>query len=170
MLGGLLKFPPFWRHRRPAQWFSACNPLTPTRFFPLLRPGLPAKASFPAGDGPASVAQAAMIGKPGLHAPGFASWWRNMRLERADRAFSRFRFRNRTSWIPCSKPIATARGLHPRGESLAGLKKALADGLLRPGERAILDSTAHALKFAEFQNHYFQNTFGPEFEIKPHPN
>ena len=39
--------------------------------------------------------------------------------------------------------------------------------LVAPGETAILDSTAHALKFAEFQNRYFQDDFGPEFEIIP---
>jgi threonine synthase len=53
------------------------------------------------------------------------------------------------------------------GESLAGLMSALKSGLLNPGETAVLDSTAHALKFAEFQNRYFENGFGPEFEIVP---
>jgi len=45
----------------------------------------------------------------------------------------------------------------------------LALGLIKPGDRAVLDSTAHALKFAEFQNRYFEDDFGPEFEIKPKP-
>jgi threonine synthase len=35
------------------------------------------------------------------------------------------------------------------------------------GELAILDATAHALKFAGFQDMYFQNSFGPEYEITP---
>ena len=55
------------------------------------------------------------------------------------------------------------------GESLAGLRSALASGLLRSGDRAVLDSTAHALKFSEFQNRYFDDDFGPEFEITPKP-
>ena len=53
------------------------------------------------------------------------------------------------------------------GESLAGLKAALAKGLLKSGDKAVLDSTAHMLKFADFQNMYFEDNFGPEFEIVP---
>ena len=53
------------------------------------------------------------------------------------------------------------------GESLAGLKAAIAHGLMRKGERAVLDSTAHALKFMDFQNMYFTNTFPPEYEVTP---
>lgn len=34
-------------------------------------------------------------------------------------------------------------------------------------ELAVLDATAHALKFAGFQDMYFQDGFGPEFEITP---
>ncbi len=55
------------------------------------------------------------------------------------------------------------------GECLAGLKAALAHGLMRPGERAVLDATAHALKFADFQNMYFTDTFPPEYGITPDP-
>ncbi|MDR2504095.1 MAG: threonine synthase [Deltaproteobacteria bacterium] len=52
------------------------------------------------------------------------------------------------------------------GESLAGLREALACGLMRPGEYAVLDSTAHMLKFADFQNRYFADAFTPEYAIK----
>ena len=38
---------------------------------------------------------------------------------------------------------------------------------MEDGELAILDATAHALKFAGFQDMYFQNSFGPEYEITP---
>ena len=55
------------------------------------------------------------------------------------------------------------------GESLAGLRRALAMGLLKSGDPAVLDSTAHALKFAEFQNLYFEDAFGPEFGVKARP-
>ena len=53
------------------------------------------------------------------------------------------------------------------GECLAGLIKAKELGLMDRDELAILDATAHALKFAGFQDLYFQDGFGPEFEITP---
>ena len=53
------------------------------------------------------------------------------------------------------------------GESLAGLQKALDAGYIRPDEVAVLDSTAHMLKFAVFQDMYFNDSFDPEFNINP---
>ena len=53
------------------------------------------------------------------------------------------------------------------GECLAGLLKAKELGLMEEGELAVLDATAHALKFAGFQDMYFHDGFGPEFEITP---
>jgi len=53
------------------------------------------------------------------------------------------------------------------GESMAGLKKAVQEGYVGPGEVGILDATAHMLKFITFQEMYFQNSFAPEFNIKP---
>ena len=55
------------------------------------------------------------------------------------------------------------------GESLAGLQVALDNGYVTAGETAILDSTAHALKFADFQDMYFQNRFPDGFAIQPNP-
>ena len=55
------------------------------------------------------------------------------------------------------------------GESLAGLKAAVAAGLLDRDEVAVLDATAHHLKFIGFQEMYFENTFPPEFEVTPKP-
>jgi len=55
------------------------------------------------------------------------------------------------------------------GESLAGLQKAVEAGYVLPGELGIVDSTAHMLKFAVFQEMYFQDRFDPEFRVKPHP-
>ena len=55
------------------------------------------------------------------------------------------------------------------GESLAGLQKAVKAGHIRTGEEGILDSTAHILKFALFQEMYFNDNFGPEFNVKPKP-
>jgi threonine synthase len=55
------------------------------------------------------------------------------------------------------------------GESLAGFTKALRQGIVKQHEVAILDSTAHALKFADFTNMYFGKGFPKEFDITPHP-
>jgi threonine synthase len=55
------------------------------------------------------------------------------------------------------------------GESLAGLRVAVREKLLHPKEVAVLDATAHHLKFIGFQQMYFDNTFPPEFEVVPKP-
>ena len=53
------------------------------------------------------------------------------------------------------------------GESLAGLMKAKEHGYIDRREIAILNSTAHMLKFISFQQMYFDDAFPPEFEVKP---
>ncbi len=53
------------------------------------------------------------------------------------------------------------------GECLAGLFKAKEMGLMDAKELAILDATAHALKFAGFQDMYFRNAFPAEYGIVP---
>jgi len=53
------------------------------------------------------------------------------------------------------------------GECLAGLVQALEQKIIDHNYCTVLDSTAHALKFAGFQDQYFQNTFSDEFEIVP---
>jgi threonine synthase len=53
------------------------------------------------------------------------------------------------------------------GECFAGLLRAKEAGLLEPGELAILDSTAHALKFIGFQEMYFTDSFSRDYEIAP---
>ena len=55
------------------------------------------------------------------------------------------------------------------GESLAGFRAALKEGVLSPGEVGVLDATAHHLKFIGFQQMYFDNAFPPEFEVTPKP-
>jgi threonine synthase len=114
-----------------------------------------------------SVAQAAMIGNP-------VSMPRVLKLAQAyERRAGQARFfvvqveeqdimdmmltANRRGHVACTQG----------GESLAGLKKALALGLMDQDGVAVLDSTAHALKFADFQNRYFEDDFGPEFEVRP---
>ena len=55
------------------------------------------------------------------------------------------------------------------GESLAGIRRAVEQNKV-PGNRvAVLDATAHALKFATFQEKYFTDRFEPEFEVNPKP-
>ena len=53
------------------------------------------------------------------------------------------------------------------GECLAGLVQAVKAGHVTNDETAILDSTAHVLKFAGFQDLYFEDRFPPEFHIEP---
>ncbi len=53
------------------------------------------------------------------------------------------------------------------GECLAGVRRAVAEKKLDPERLAILDATAHALKFAVFQEKYFSDSFEPEFEVVP---
>jgi len=55
------------------------------------------------------------------------------------------------------------------GESLAGLVRAKEKGIVSNSDIAIVDSTAHAIKFSGFQEMYFANSFPDEFEISPNP-
>ena len=55
------------------------------------------------------------------------------------------------------------------GESLAGLKAAKAHGLIEDSDYCVLDSTAHALKFMDFQNMYFSDSFPAAFGVTPDP-
>lgn len=115
-----------------------------------------------------SVAQAAMIGNP-------VSMPRVMRLVEQYRGIGgvdsvqviqvseqeimdSMLTANRNGHIACTQG----------GECLAGLRKAAGERWLA-GKRAILDATAHALKFAGFQEKYFADNFEPEFEVTPKP-
>ena len=53
------------------------------------------------------------------------------------------------------------------GESIAGLRKAVADGLVDPGRSFVVDSTSHQLKFSNFQQMYFDDDFPADYEITP---
>ena len=52
------------------------------------------------------------------------------------------------------------------GESLAGLVGAVRRGVITNRDVAVVKSTAHALKFAEFQEMYFQQQFPPEYKVQ----
>ena len=56
------------------------------------------------------------------------------------------------------------------GESLAGLMVAIQNGDVDAKETAIVDSTAHALKFAGFQDMYFQDSFPDGYAVRPKPD
>lgn len=55
------------------------------------------------------------------------------------------------------------------GECLAGLLEARKLKLIGRNDHAVLDSTAHSLKFSGFQDTYFRNAFEPEYEISAKP-
>lgn len=53
------------------------------------------------------------------------------------------------------------------GECLAGLLRAKELGLVDKDETAVLDATAHSLKFSGFQDMYFTNGFPPAYGVTP---
>lgn len=55
------------------------------------------------------------------------------------------------------------------GECLAGMVTAVKQGLIDDSHSVVLDSTAHALKFSNFQEMYFENRFPEEYEVIPKP-
>ncbi len=116
-----------------------------------------------------SVAQAAMIGNP-VSMPRVIELVKEYNLKaREKRIFvvqvneqeimDAMIIANRNGNIACSQG----------GESLAGLQKAVRVGVVGPSEIGVLNSTAHVLKFSVFQEMYFNDSFDPEFDIKPKP-
>ena len=55
------------------------------------------------------------------------------------------------------------------GECLAGLHKAIDLCMVDTVETAVVDSTAHAMKFAGFQDLYFRNAMPAAFNVEPNP-
>jgi threonine synthase len=116
-----------------------------------------------------SVAQAAMIGNP-VSMPRVIHM-----VERYNRTAGRqhvfFAAVTEQSIMDCQ--LAANRNGHIActhgGETLAGLRAAREHGWVGSGDIAILDSTAHALKFSGFQDMYFENRFPAEFGITPNP-
>ncbi|MBQ9452431.1 MAG: threonine synthase [Desulfovibrio sp.] len=117
-----------------------------------------------------SVAQAAMIGNP-VSFPRVRTLAERFVEKGGERAFQVMRvteqqimdamiMANRHGHIACTQG----------GECLAGLINAKLLGLVAADEHAVLDSTAHALKFAGFQEMYFNNTFPPEYNVTPDTN
>lgn len=114
-----------------------------------------------------SVAQAAMIGNP-VSMPRVIKLVEQYRATAGENSvrmvevceqdiMDSMLFANRNGHIACTQG----------GECLAGLRKALAENKVDSHRTAILDATAHALKFAGFQEKYFMDGFEPEFEVVP---
>ncbi len=114
-----------------------------------------------------SVAQAAMIGNP-VSMPRvikLVEQYRKIAGEESVRfvqiseqeIMDSMLFANRNGHIACTQG----------GECLAGIRKAVAENKIDRNRTAVLDATAHALKFAVFQDKYFMDAFEPEFEIAP---
>ncbi|MDR1871072.1 MAG: threonine synthase [Deltaproteobacteria bacterium] len=113
-----------------------------------------------------SVAQAAMIGDP-VSFPRLAALV--AQYEKATHKPSFFAVEVTEKAIMEGTLAANRRGLPvctQGGEGLAGLKAALALGLIGPKEKAVIDSTAHALKFMDFQNAYFNGGLAAEYGIE----
>jgi len=53
------------------------------------------------------------------------------------------------------------------GESIVGLKKGVEMGLVGSNHTVVVDSTSHQLKFAGFQQMYFEDSFPEGYDIKP---
>ncbi|UCG13400.1 MAG: threonine synthase [Deltaproteobacteria bacterium] len=114
-----------------------------------------------------SVAQAAMIGNP-------VSMPRVIRLvetyEQAETSPGVFVVQVSEQEIMDCQLIANRNGhiaCTQGGECLAGLRRALQEGIVAQGEVGVLDATAHSLKFAGFQESYFANELDSEYEIIP---
>ena len=111
----------------------------------------------------ASVAQAAMIGDP-------VSFPKVRQLVR-DHFEGRF-FVVRVTEPEIMEGMLTAnRHGHvvctQGGESIAGLKKAVEEGLVNRSHSLVVDSTSHQLKFSEFQRMYFEDSFPNEYGVVP---
>lgn len=114
-----------------------------------------------------SVAQAAMIGNP-------VSMPRVIHLVKLYNELAGCR---KTFFVEVSEQdimdweIAANRNGHIActhgGESLAGLLAAKARGIIDSRDIVVLDSTAHALKFAGFQEMYFEQKFPADYNISP---
>ncbi|MDR1039638.1 MAG: threonine synthase [Deltaproteobacteria bacterium] len=116
-----------------------------------------------------SVAQAAMIGDP-VSFPRLARLAARYEEVRGPDAFQAVEVTEQE--IMDSMILANRSGLTvctQGGESLAGLRAALRAGLVAPGETAVLDSTAHALKFMEFQNAYFRGELADGYGVVSRP-
>jgi threonine synthase len=110
-----------------------------------------------------SVAQAAMIGNP-VSFPKVSQLVQEHFQERfaaiqvtEQEIIEGMLIANRQGHVVCTQG----------GESIVGLKKAVEMGLVSPHQRVVVDSTSHQLKFAGFQQMYFEDSFPDGYDIRP---
>ncbi len=123
------------------------------------------KRKFIPVDTKPSVAQAAMIGNP-VSMP---------RVIQISKKYNTIASKQNVFFVQVSEQsiidsqlIANKNGhisCTQGGECLAGLKQALKENLVQPNETAILDATAHAIKFSEFQDLYFNSNTPESYNI-----
>jgi len=114
-----------------------------------------------------SVAQAAMIGNP-VSFPRVRTLAERYEQVAGDGSFQVVQVQEQA--IMESMLLANRHGhiaCTQGGECLAGLLRAKEEGRIDHKTTAVLDATAHSLKFIGFQDRYFQNTFAPEYGITP---
>ncbi|HEY6008055.1 MAG TPA: threonine synthase [Geobacteraceae bacterium] len=112
-----------------------------------------------------SVAQAAMIGNPvsfpkvkGLVEEHFRDRFDCITVTEQEIMDSMMRV-NRHGHVVCTQG----------GEAVAGLRKALAEGRVAKGGRFVCDSTSHQLKFAGFQDAYFEGKLEEGYGVVSKP-
>jgi threonine synthase len=116
-----------------------------------------------------SVAQAAMIGDP-VSFPRLQRLVSKYQEKAGDSSFNVVEVTEVE--IMESMILANRNGLPvctQGGEALAGLRVALKNGITSPSKVPIIDSTAHAIKFMEFQNAYFQGKLLEDYGIASRP-
>ncbi len=124
-----------------------------------------AKRKFKPVETKPSVAQAAMIGNP-VSMPrvveiakkynSLASCQKVFFVQVTEQSIMDWQIAaNRNGHIACTQG----------GECLAGLVQALKENIVTSQEEAILDSTAHAIKFSEFQDMYFKSAIPKDYNI-----
>ena len=114
-----------------------------------------------------SVAQAAMIGNP-VSFPRVQHLVDRYKAIGGERSFQVIQVTEQAimdAMLEANRHghIACTQG----GECLAGLQGAKTLGLVDESEFSVLDSTAHALKFMDFQNKYFTNSLDAAFGVTP---
>jgi threonine synthase len=110
-----------------------------------------------------SVAQAAMIGNPvsfpkvqGLVETYFKDSFQCVTVTEQE-IMDTMLICNRHGHVVCTQG----------GEAVAGLRRALREGLVERNREFVCDSTSHQLKFSGFQEDYFADALGPEYEVEP---
>ncbi|WP_022667271.1 threonine synthase [Desulfospira joergensenii] len=127
------------------------------------------KRKFRPVDTRPSVAQAAMIGNP-VSMPRVIGITR--KYNRASGGQNVFFVQVREQSIMDWQLTANKNGhitCTQGGECLAGLVRAHELNLVSQKETAILDATAHAIKFSEFQDLYFKKQIPEAYQIQPDP-